>query len=110
MPSRTKVASRLGIVTSTLTKIAERGSYLDELDALLKRQFSEPSKPLDPPGVEHHGDGSATVVSDAEKAVSWTREGLLKAHGFNKDEWVVVRARANRWGTPDGPNEQLRID
>ncbi|MBA2715188.1 MAG: hypothetical protein H0U55_16760, partial [Rubrobacteraceae bacterium] len=44
------------------------------------------------------------------KAVSWTREGLLKAHGFNKDEWVVVRARANRWGTPDGPNEQLRID
>lgn len=108
VPSRTKVANRLGLVASTLNKRATEDGWVNELDAILHPQ-STPAV-VEPEGVAHHQDGSATVVSAAEKAVSWTREGLLKAHGFSPDEWTVVRARANRWGTPEGPNEQLRID
>jgi hypothetical protein len=107
VPSRTKVANRLGLVASTMNKRATEEGWVEDLDKILHA----PQPPKDDPGVIHHADGSATVVSEVdEKAVSWTREGLLEAHGFNVDEWVVVRARANRWGDPEEPSEQLRVD
>ena len=40
----------------------------------------------------------------------WTPERLLAAHGLDKNEWRVVRARANRWGDEDDLRIQLRID
>jgi hypothetical protein len=40
----------------------------------------------------------------------WKPDALLKAHGLDPEEWQVVRVRGNRWGDPDEPNAQLRID
>lgn len=108
IPSREKVASRLGLVASTIAKVARREGWLDDLNTILDRKIE--AAVVEPPGVVHNKDGSASLVSEAEKASSWTREGLLKAHGFDVGEWVVIRARANRWGDPNEPREQLRID
>ena len=107
-PSRTKLANRLGMVASTLNKKAATEGWLEEIDATLHPPV-QVRPAIEKPGVTHNDDGSASLVSEAE-IKSWTREGLLKAHGFDLDEWVVVRARANRWGDPAEPSEQLRID
>lgn len=77
---------------------------LHDLDAILRGETSEAA------GIEQHPDGSATVVSEPVASSPWTAETLLKAHGFAIDEWEVVRARANRWGVPDSPQHQLRVD
>lgn len=104
-PSRAKVANRLGLVHSTLNKRAKVDGMIDELDAVLGRDSTaEPGK------LERHPDGSATIISEPVESSPWTPESLLKAHGFAPDEWEVVRARANRWGDPEEPRHQLRVD
>lgn len=109
LPSRSKVASRLGLIESTLNKRARLDGWIPELDGILGRTITA-TEPTDAAGVEHHADGSASIVSEPEERSPWTRESLLKAHGFNVEDWEVVRARANRWGDPGEPKHQLRID
>jgi predicted phosphodiesterase len=53
-----------------------------------------------------------TLAIDADQLPEsdWTPERLLAAHGLDKDEWKIVRVRANRWGDEDDLRIQLRID
>lgn len=105
LPSRAKVANRLGLIHSTLNKRAREDGMADELDSILGRDAT-----AEPGSVERHNDGSATLVSEPVESSPWTPESLLTAHGFDLEEWEVVRARANRWGDPAEPRHQLRID
>lgn len=41
---------------------------------------------------------------------SWTPDKLLREHGLDPDEWIIVRIRVNRWDDPDDPKHQLRFD
>lgn len=51
-----------------------------------------------------------TVEGAVDPATSWTTEKLLKEHGFDPQEWVIVRSRVQRYGNPDEPMHQLRFD
>lgn len=51
-----------------------------------------------------------TFVLNEIPESDWKPDALLKAHGLDPKEWQVVRVRGNRWGDPDDPNAQLRID
>jgi hypothetical protein len=62
------------------------------------------------PGITQHEDGRATVVSDADLPKAWTPEQLLRESGLDINEWKIVRTRVNRWGSPDDPKYQVRVD
>lgn len=52
-----------------------------------------------------------TVKNPAsEPDAPWKPEELLKAHGLDPEEWAIARVRGNRWGDPEEPNHQLRVD
>lgn len=92
-------AARAGIAKTTLRERLERNPLP------LPQGFSnEPS----PAGVEKFSDGSATLTSEAGS--SWTPEELLEAHGMTPEDWEVVSVRASRWGDPEAPSEQLRVN
>ena len=104
-PSRTKVANRLGMVSSTLNKILAREGWIEDVDAVLSRDYSY--RP-DPDGVSHDENGGATLTAPP-KDCPWTREGLLKHFGFKVDEWKVTNARLNKWGDDEAPKWQLKL-
>ena len=66
----------------------------------------------DAPGKYEHADGTASLVSDAvnQPPAPWKPEDLLRVHGLDPKEWEIVRVRGNRWGEPDEPKHQLRVD
>jgi len=45
-----------------------------------------------------------------EPEAPWKPDELLEAHGLDPEEWAVARVRGNRWGDPNQPNHQLRVD
>lgn len=86
-------------------------SAVDRVRQALRRHGGRPVPPgATPPGVQRHDDGSATVNSDPTTQPIWTPESILEAHGMNPAEWIVVRARGNRWGDVENPYHQLRVD
>ena len=66
----------------------------------------------DPVGVIRHEDGTASVTTSPsdQPPAPWKPEELLEAHGLDPEEWRIVRVRGNRWGEPDEPKHQLRVD
>ncbi len=63
----------------------------------------------DLPGIS--GDHMAPVIASTPMPdSSWTPEALLAAHDLDPDKYEVVSARASRWGNPEEPMEQLRIN
>lgn len=105
-PSRAKVAEHLGLVESTLNKTARRDGWLEELESILRRPT------LEEPGVSQSAEGVVTFTTDvADKPPApWRPEQVMKAHGRDPANFVIVRERYNRWGTPEAPNHQLRFD
>lgn len=103
-----KVAEVLGVPRPTLQhqlrKMGLRPSDWREQRVMGSRP------PLDAPGITENEDGTATVVSDADLPKAWTPEQLLKESGLNINEWKIVRTRVNRWGSPDDPKYQVRVD
>lgn len=96
--SQRSVAEKVGLAESSLRyKLARRAQQRAQASA------------EQAPGVRRNDDGSATIVAN-KTAESWTPESLLEAHGLEPDEWEIIRVRGNRWGDPDDPNHQLRID
>lgn len=81
-------------------------------DPNLRREASGRGTDVEASGVEHHEDGSKTIITPAGETprAPWEPEEMLKAHGLDPEAWVVVRVRANRWGDINDPNHQLRID
>jgi predicted phosphodiesterase len=61
---------------------------------------------------ERHGEPAAAkeIVIDGDLPSSWTPEKLLREHGLDPEEWVIVRVRVNRWDDPNDPKQQLRFD
>lgn len=110
-PSRAKLARRLGMVESTLSKALHRAGMVEAVDAIL-RPPPTPAVAVDDPGVHHHADGSATIASDFanQPPAPWKPDTLLRAHGLDPAEWEIVRVRGNRWGDPSEPMHQLRVD
>jgi predicted phosphodiesterase len=85
-------AAELSLTTSTLR------SYLVKRGLPTKKGEPNPA-------------GRTIALDTADLPESdWTPERLLAAHGLDRDEWRVVRARANRWGDEDDLRIQLRID
>lgn len=66
----------------------------------------------DEPGVQEAGDGSATISGEPSQnpEYPWTPATLLEAHGIVAAEWEIISVRVNRWGSPDGPMQQLRVN
>lgn len=108
IPSRAKVASRLGLVESTLNKRLREERWIEEIDAILKREAApEPESP----GVKANKDGTLTFASEPiPPDAPWKPEAVMKAHGADPDEHIIVRVRFNRWGNPAEPMAQLRFD
>lgn len=61
-----------------------------------------------PAGVDFRDDGTATVTSEPDSP--WKPEELLAAHGLNVDDFEITRVRVNRWGDPNEPRHQIRVD
>lgn len=51
-----------------------------------------------------------TVTSSPTKGRVPTEEDVLREHDIDPDEVVVISGRASRWGNPDDPNYQLRVN
>jgi len=103
-PSRAKLANRLGIVESTLNKSARRDGVAGKIDQILSSPAIEEDE-----GIRHESDGSASLVAPPRDC-PWTREGLMAHFGFDPEEWRVRDARLNKWGDPEEPRWQLRIN
>lgn len=91
----TKTAANLGV---------SRGAVAHRVRKI-RNQRAEPTDP----GIYHHEDGTATLLS-TEGDAPWEAEAVLREHGINPDEWVIVRVRANRYGSTEEPSHQLRVD
>jgi hypothetical protein len=91
------VADELGV---------SRGAVDNQVRRIRRRRAE-----VSPPGVSTDGF-ITTVASDPadQPPAPWKPESLLQAHGLDPDEWVILRVRANRWGEPDAPNHQLRVE
>jgi hypothetical protein len=89
------VAAELGMSGSALTYRAKK----------LGLTTAKGSAPNGAPGVDTH-----TV--DVEPGADLSPEKLLKRVGLDPEQWVVtnVKAREGTWGSPDAPNEQLRLE
>lgn len=102
IPSRSKVASRLGLVESTLNKAMQRDGMLERVEAIL---YGAPEQDDEPPVP----DGIQSAANDPTP-VPWKAEDVIRAHGDDPDECVILRQRGNRWGDPAEPRHQLRVD
>lgn len=105
VPSRTKVANRLGLVASTMNKALDREGWTSEVDAILaKRPAIQPE-----PGGIVQAAGKPTEITSPPTDCPWTQEGLLKHFGFSVDEWKVTDAKLNKWGDTEDPRWQLKL-
>lgn len=89
----------LGIPEATFRRRLKRAGVWDEVQAIRKGQDSE--------SVEV--DGVVSAANDATP-VPWRAEDVIRAHGDDPDEVVILRQRGNRWGDPERPMHQLRVD
>ena len=95
-PSRAKVANRIGMLESTLNKRARQEGKDEDIDAIL-----------------FDADISSGIVRSTSQDATpapWKAEDVIKAHGVDPADVVITRERANRWGPPEEPNHQLRVD
>jgi len=95
-PSRAQVASRMGLIESTFNNRARSEGMEAELDAILD-------------GGSPPTTGIISAANDPTPA-PWKAEDVIRAHGDDPENVVILRQRGNRWGTPEGPNHQLRVD
>lgn len=96
LPSRIKVAQRLGMPAPTLSARARSEGMDAEIDAILAGGAPAPA-------------GVISAANDPTPA-PWKAEDVIRAHGDDPEKVVILRQRGNRWGTPEGPNHQLRVD
>jgi hypothetical protein len=56
--------------------------------------------------------GGETLTVEVPKGSQLSPEKLLRRVGLDPDEWTVtnVKAREGTWGSPDSPNEQIRLE
>lgn len=69
-----------------------------------------PTAAGEPAGFERGDDGSAVAFSSPTKGRVPTKEDVLEEHGEEPEDWEVVSIRASRWGSPDDPQFQLRVN
>lgn len=101
MPSRTKLANRLGFVASTLNKRAAEAGKLEAIDAILQGGREIAAK---------DNEGAFSSAANDPTPAPWKAEDVIRAHGDDPDECVILRQRGNRWGDPGEPMHQLRVD
>lgn len=106
LPSRAKVANRLGLVESTLRKVAVREGWLEELDAILTRQLVT-APGLEPEGLTESGEGKIGVVNPK---TPWSTEDVIRFYGDDPKECVVKDKRGTFWGDPEKPSHHLRVN
>lgn len=106
LPSRTKVANRLGIVASTLNKWAAKEGWLDEVDAVLRREVVAPR--VEPEGVSDDGSGGKVGIVNPE--TPWTAEDVIRFYGDDPAECQIKDKRGTFWGQPEKPNHHLRVN
>lgn len=64
----------------------------------------------EPAGITTDGT-DASIASDlVADASTLTPEQLLEKHGLDADDWIVTSIRASRWGKPEEPQFQLRVN
>jgi hypothetical protein len=63
-------------------------------------------------GSAPHGVAGNTHTVDVEPGADLSPDKLLRRVGLDPEQWVVtnVKAREGTWGSPDAPNEQLRLE
>jgi hypothetical protein len=103
VPSRAKVANRMGLVESTLNKWARKYGKIEKLDRIL---HGNPVKD-EPEGVSE--DGPVRSASAPEPG-RWNAEELIRYFGDDPDECVILSKRGTLWGNPGEPNEHLRVN
>lgn len=65
---------------------------------------------LEEAGFVAGADGSAVATSDPVKGKVPSPIDILESHGLDIDEWEVISVRASRWGNPEDPMIQLRVN
>lgn len=91
------VAARLGIGQSTLC-------------TWLKETSASPPTEENVRYIETGPDGSIAAGSSPTKGSVPSPATVLAEHGIDIDDVEVVSVRASRWGNPDDPNFQLRVN
>lgn len=95
------VAAEVGVGQSTLC------GWLR--DAGIENSGQTSSGP-DPAGIVQ-SETEAEITSDSvEDASTLTPEELLEKHGLDPEDWIVTSIRASRWGKPEEPQFQLRVN
>lgn len=63
-----------------------------------------------PAGADVGEDGSAVITSDPARGYVPSPTDILTSHGLDIADWEVISIRASRWGNPDEPMIQLRVN
>jgi predicted phosphodiesterase len=92
-------------VYAVAEKIGMSGSALTYRAKKMGLSTAKGSAPNGAPGGETH-------TLEVEPGADLSPEKLLKRVGLDPEQWVVtnVKAREGTWGSPDAPNEQLRLE
>lgn len=76
---------------------------------LKKRAGLDPERPM-PDADGHNPTPSGGSATSEPTAVAVTEEEVLREHGIDPDEVTITSGRASRWGTPEAPQHQLRVN
>ncbi len=87
----TKVANKLGVTRSAVQHHARK----------VREKL----------GVTNKGGVEVFTTDPAgSPAPPWKPEEVMRAHGRDPDNYLILRERFNRWGPPEEPMHQLRFD
>lgn len=63
-------------------------------------------------GVVEDDDGSVSISTapwNKDTPAPWKGRDLMKAHGYDPDDFIITKTVFNRWGDPEAPMHQLKI-
>lgn len=100
--SRRAAALTVGLPESTLRYHLKKDDASGRADSAVRGGAEAVAKTQRP-------DGSGSATSSV-KATAVTEEEVLREHGIDPDDVVIPSGRASRWGDPDDPKHQLRVN
>lgn len=89
----------LGIPEATMRRRLKRDGLWGEVQAIRGKETVV------------NGDGTRTASTDPDEntPAPWKAEDVIRAHGDDPDECVILRQTGNRWGDPAEPSHQLKV-
>lgn len=110
----TEARAQLAAGLTQRSVAADLGVGQSSLNEWLKTADADRGEPDDLRAFVETNDSEATIGTAPQKTIPQanliTGEALLKEHGFDPDEWILTTIRASKWGKPEEPMFQLRVN